>query len=269
MTYFICATCGVQHAASDAPPPVCAICADERQYVGWGGQLWTTLDALRETHRLSIQDDCGVLSIAMTPGFGINQRAMFLPTSAGNILWESLSVVTDDAVQALKARGGIDMIAISHPHFYSSMVEWSEAFGGVPIFVHANDRAWVKRSSAHVRFWDGETLKLSEDVRLVLTGGHFAGSAVLHWAKGPRGGGALFPGDAPHVVMDRRHATFMYSNPNAIPMRPHDVETIRTRLHGLSFEDVFGFATGRNIIGGGRRAIDRSFERYLRAVGAL
>ena len=34
------------------------------------------------------------------------------------------------------------------------------------------------------------------------------------------------------------------------------------------FEDVFGFSRGRNIIGGGRAAVDRSFDRYLRAVEA-
>ena len=28
--------------------------------------------------------------------------------------------------------GGLKAIAISHPHYYSSMVEWSRAFGGVP-----------------------------------------------------------------------------------------------------------------------------------------
>ena len=26
--------------------------------------------------------------------------------------------------------GGIAAIAISHPHYYTSMVEWSRAFGG-------------------------------------------------------------------------------------------------------------------------------------------
>jgi hypothetical protein len=29
-------TCGVQQADTPEPPDGCAICADERQYVGWG-----------------------------------------------------------------------------------------------------------------------------------------------------------------------------------------------------------------------------------------
>ena len=44
MPAWICVTCGVQQADSDQPPAHCPICQDERQYVGHGGQKWTTLD---------------------------------------------------------------------------------------------------------------------------------------------------------------------------------------------------------------------------------
>ena len=37
MTRYICGTCGTQHADSNRPPDQCAICEDERQYVGWNG----------------------------------------------------------------------------------------------------------------------------------------------------------------------------------------------------------------------------------------
>src|SRR5689334_14357029 len=43
MAFWICATCGVEHAERVA---VCAICADERQWVPAEGQRWTTLDEL-------------------------------------------------------------------------------------------------------------------------------------------------------------------------------------------------------------------------------
>ena len=52
--------------------------------------------------------------------------------------------------------GGIKAIAISHPHYYSSMVEWSRAFGGVPIYLHAADRQWVMRPDHAIVFWEGE-----------------------------------------------------------------------------------------------------------------
>jgi len=264
----ICETCGTQYAATPAPRTRCPVCEDERQYVGWKGQRWTTREALGAAHTLRLEDEAGVLGIGLAPDFAINQRALFLPTDAGNILWECLSLVTQEAVTALKGRGGVDQIVISHPHFYAAMVEWSEAFGGIPILVHEADREWVMRPAPQIRFWSGDRLALSDDVTLIRCGGHFPGSTALHWRGGPRKGGALFPGDALQVVFDRRHVTFMYSYPNYIPMKPSDVRAMQARLEGYAFDDVYGFTWGRNIIGGGRAAVDRSFARFLGAVAA-
>ncbi len=147
----------------------------------------------------------------MSGGFGIPQRALLLATAAGNIMWECLSLVTDEALQRLQEHGGVDRIIISHPHFYASMIEWSEALGRVPILLHAADRAWVPRTSRCIEHWDGDSLALGGGVMLVRTGGHFPGSTVLHWATGPRRRGALFVGDSPQVAQDRRGVSFMYS----------------------------------------------------------
>ncbi len=263
----ICETCGTQFAELPAPPAPCPVCADERQYVGWNGQSWTTHERLAESHGVRLVDEQGLLAIGMQPSFAIDQRALYLPTDAGNILWESLSLVTPAAVAELEARGGVDLIVISHPHFYASMVEWSEALGGVPILLHETDAAWVQRPSANIRFWRGDVHALSDAVTLIRCGGHFPGSAALHWRDGPRPGGSLYPGDGLQVVMDRRHVTFMYSYPNYLPMRAGEVRTIRTRLQGYAFDDVFGFTWGRNIIGGGRAAVDASFDRFLERLG--
>lgn len=268
MPCFICETCGTQYAESAMPPDVCPVCLDERQYVGWRGQTWTTHEVLAAKYRLRIGDDAGLLAIAVDGDFAIPQRALLLPTDAGNVLWECLSLVTDEAVAALRARGGVDRIAISHPHFYASMVEWSEALDDAPILLHAADRAWVRRPSSRVAFWEGDALRLSDAVTLIRCGGHFPGSTALHWRDGPRAGGALFPGDALQVAMDRRHVAFMYSYPNHIPMRPADVRAIRERLRGFAFEDVYGFSWGRNILGDARTAVDASFDRCLDILGA-
>jgi len=267
MHHPVCATCGTQFSLAARPPAHCPVCEDERQYVGWGGQRWTTREALAAAHTLRLEDDGGVLGIGLGPAFAINQRALLLPTDAGNILWECVSLVTEEAVAALKARGGVDLIAISHPHFYAAMVEWSEALGGVAIVLHEADRAWVMRSSQRIRFWRGDVLALSGGVTLLRCGGHFPGSTALHWRDGPRGGGALFPGDALQVVQDRRHVSFMYSYPNLIPMRSADVEHMRGLLAPYDYRDVFGYTWGRNIIGGGKAAVEASFGRYLEAVG--
>lgn len=263
MTSFICATCGTQYGDRPDPPAACFICEDERQYTGWQGQRWTTMEALAASHSLRFEDDGGVLGIGLDPAFAINQRAMFLPTGDCNVLWECLSLVTSEGVENLRRRGGVDVIAISHPHFYSAMVDWSLALGGVPIWLHEADRDWVARPHDLIRFWSGDRYPLADGVSLVRCGGHFPGSTALHWRNDARPAGALFPGDAAQVALDRRHASFLYSYPNMIPMAPADVEAMRGRLADLAFEDIYGFTWGRNIIGGGREALDRSFERYL------
>ncbi|WP_299488336.1 hypothetical protein [Acaryochloris sp. IP29b_bin.137] len=263
---YICETCGIQTSESDHTPQHCAICEDERQYVGWKGQHWTTHEALAKSYKQRIEDEDGLLGFGLTPAFAIDQRALLLPTDAGNILWESLSLVTNEAIDAIKSRGGLDRIIISHPHFYASVGEWSDAFGGVPVLLHEADRQWVQCPHPAIKFWSGDELSISESVTLIRCGGHFAGSTALHWADGPRSGGALFSGDALQVGLDRRHVSFMYSYPNLVPMQTSDVLNMRDRLAKYKFEDVYGYTWGRNIIGGGRGAVDASYARYLAAV---
>lgn len=266
MNSFICTTCGIQFAPAAHPPAACPVCEDERQYVGWQGQRWTTRAALAAQHTLRIGEDDGLLAIAMAGSFGIPQRALLLPTAAGNLLWECVSLVTDEAVSRLRERGGVDRIVISHPHFYASMVQWSEALGGVPILLHAADQAWVPWPHPAIEHWRGDLLPLGGGVSLVRTGGHFHGSTALHWETGVRGRGALFVGDSPQVAMDRRSVSFMYSYPNLLPLGPGAVRAMRERLAPLAFDDVYGYSWGRNILGGARAAVDASFERYLRAI---
>ncbi len=262
MERYICQTCGTQHAASARPPERCAICEDERQYVGKEGQRWTTHAALLTRHTLRFEEQGDLLAFGISPDFAISQRSFLLETDAGNILWECQCIVTDEAVRRLEARGGIDRIVISHPHFYAAMVEWSEAFGGVPILLHEADQRWVQRPHPRIETWTGDRLALSDSVTLIRTGGHFAGSTALHWRDG-RPGGILFSGDTPQVVSDRRHVSFMYSYPNLIPMRPSAVRAMRARLAPFAYDDVYGYTWGREILGGGRAAVEESFERYL------
>lgn len=143
MPNFICTTCGTQHAESEQPPGNCAICDDDRQYVKATGQQWTTHDMLRLTNRNSIRlEKSNLTGIGVEPQFAIGQRALLLRTAKSNVLWDCLPLLDPALVEMVKALGGISAIAISHPHYYTSMVEWSRAFGGVPIFLHAADRQW-------------------------------------------------------------------------------------------------------------------------------
>jgi hypothetical protein len=119
-----------------------------------------------------------------------------------------------------------------------------------------------------VEFWSGDTNRLSATVCLYECPGHFRGSTLLHWTAGPAGKRIVLAGDTLHVAGDRRHVTFMYSVPNYIPAHPDHVRETRDRLSSLDFDDIYGFTWGLNVIGGARDALDRSFDRYFRAIGA-
>jgi glyoxylase-like metal-dependent hydrolase (beta-lactamase superfamily II) len=187
-------------------------------------------------------------------------------TPAGGVLWDCISLVDDATVAGLQTLGGVSAMAISHPHFYSSMVEWSRALGGVPVYLHAQDRAWAIRHDPAIRYWEGEALAIAPGVTLIHCGGHFPGSAVLHWAAGAGGLGALLVGDTIMVGQDRRTVSFMYSYPNLIPLNARTVRRIATALEPYEFEQIFGGWFGKNILEGGKQAIRYSARRYLHAI---
>lgn len=269
MPKFICTTCGTQYAESDQSPGACTICEEPRQYVKKTGQQWTTLDKLRLTNRNSIKfKEPGLIGVGIEPHFAIGQRALFLRTPQANVLWDCLPLLDEAVVEAIKAMGGIWAIAISHPHYYSSMVEWSRAFGGVPIYLHAADRQWVMRPDKAIVFWEGETRALSEGLTLIRCGGHFDGGTVLHWAGGAGGKGALLSGDIIQVVPDRKHVSFMYSYPNYIPSAAPAVEKIVQAVEPFAFDRVYGAFWDMVIDQDGKAVVKKSAERYHRAIGA-
>ena len=181
----------------------------------------------------------------------------------GNVLWDCISLLDDEIGAYVESAGGLDAIAISHPHYYSSMVEWSRAFDA-PVVLHAADREWVMRPDDAIDFWDGETRELGEGLTLLRLGGHFAGGTVLHWAAER----ALLSGDIVQVVQDRRWVSFMYSYPNLIPLPASEIRRIVDALEPYEFERIYGAWWGRVVAHDGKGAVKRSAERYLRAVSA-
>jgi glyoxylase-like metal-dependent hydrolase (beta-lactamase superfamily II) len=268
----ICVTCGTQFAASEAPPERCPICEDERQFVGWAGQEWTTLEDLRARHRLALQDEGDrLLGIGTEPKFAIGQRALLVPARmrdgpGRNVLWDCISLIDEAAVRVVEALGGLGAIAISHPHYYACMVEWSRAFGGAPIYLHADDRHWVMRSDPAIVFWEGDTLELGGGLTLLRLGGHFAGAQVLHWAGGVEGRGVLLAGDILQVVQDRRFVSFMYSYPNYIPLSAATVRRMAAMLEPFPFERVYGAWFGAVVRAAAKAAVRRSAERYVQSL---
>ncbi|KXY38740.1 hypothetical protein AT257_24710 [Bacillus cereus] len=71
-------------------------------------------------------------------------------------------------------------IALSHPHYYSTQVEWVDTFNA-PIYIHEDEKEWVVRPGNKKKFWSGESFELTNGITLNRIGGHFKGGTVLHW----------------------------------------------------------------------------------------
>jgi hypothetical protein len=269
MENFICVQCGVQFGQSGEPPPRCPICQDERQFVRHDGQQWTTLYELALDHRNRFEEEAPqLLGIGTEPEYAIAQRALLVQSPAGNLLWDCISLLDDKTIADVKARGCIRAIAISHPHFYSSMVEWAENFD-TEIYLHAADRQWVMRESPRIHFWEGTTFPLWDDLTLINCGGHFDGGTVLHWPAGANGKGALLTSDILTVVQDRRYLSFMRSYPNLIPLGAAAIDRILETLEPFSFDQIYGGWWKGNVLADAKAAVARSAERYLRAIGGF
>lgn len=261
MESHICVTCGTQHAPSSEPPTECAICLDERQYVGHGGQRWTTLAALSAEHDPRVEEaEPGLTAVGLEPPFAIGQRALLVE----GLLWDCVPLV-DGLAEEIEARGGIEAIAISHPHYYTTMVEWAERFDA-RLLLHEADREWVMYPSKRIEHWSGDRYRVSDSLELICLGGHFAGGTVCHWQDGADGRGALFSGDVVSVAADRDWVSFMWSYPNLIPLPPAEIERIRGIITTLEFDRLYGAWWETVVRTGARSKVLRSADRYLDAV---
>jgi metallo-beta-lactamase superfamily protein len=264
MPFYICTACGMQYPESARPPEQCVICEEERQYVPPRGQTWTTLGELSQSHMNSFHEyDTGLIGVSA--GFAIGQRALLVRTENGNILWDCVSTLDAATISMIKGLGGLKAIAISHPHFYTTMNEWADAFG-CPIHLNAADQDWIMRKGKAVKLWEGDTLKLWNGVTLVRCGGHFLGGTVMHWAGGAAGRGIVCAGDILTVATDRKWLSFMRSYPNFIPLSAREVEHIGKALAPFKFDIIYGHYFDRVIAKDAKQVLEKSVARYVAAI---
>ena len=112
----------------------------------------------------------------------------------------------------------------------------------------SDDAAWLRAGpDAAVRTWLG-TLGVLPSVTLLQCGGHFPGSAVLHWADGADGRGVLLSGDTIFVTPGEDRVTFVWSAPNRLPLSEAAV------AWRLGDSTAFIRSTGSTAGGGAARA---------------
>ena len=238
MSFWICATCAVEHAER---VEVCAICADERQWVPAEGQQWTTLEELaaegRGSRWPSSSPTCSGSRPRRRPGSG--RRPSWCARRRGTCSGIRSGSSTTEGVARVRELGGAAAIVASHPHMFGVQVEWSRALGGVPVLVAEADREWVARPDPVIETWSG-TVEVLPGITLTQPGGHFPGSAVAHWSAGADGRGVLLSGDTVFANPDRTSVAFMRSYPNHIPLSAAVVERVTRALEEFAFDRLYG-----------------------------
>ncbi|HTE60382.1 MAG TPA: hypothetical protein VK631_08510, partial [Solirubrobacteraceae bacterium] len=177
----------------------------------------------------------------------------------GNLLWDCVTLLDEATAAEVERRGGLAAIAISHPHYYSCMVEWAQRFD-CSIHLHAADAEWVMRPDPAIRFWEGERLELGHGLTLIRGGGHFDGGTILHRD------GALLVGDIIQVIPDRTHVGVMWSYPNLVPLPDAEVQRLAAAVEPFDYDAIYGAWWDAIIPADGPEIVRRSAQRYSRAL---
>ena len=306
----ICQACGTQYAEVVSS---CKICDDRmsassllwlpsllhhthitnhlpaRQFIPATGQQWTTLPDLRQTHQNTILPHPtapNVYTIQTHPRQAIGQRAFIIQTSAGNILWDCLTLLDAATVKAITDLGGLTAIVISHPHFYTTHLLWAAVFN-CPVYLADDDKQWLatpdnisvdapkaqdpdmpsvpgaidtaEPASARV-FISGPpgsardipgTNGQSTGAKAVKVGGHFPGSMVLLHNDRIYVGDTIMPTPSGTGVHKKgmNSFSFMWSYPNMIPLSPTELASMWKALSTIEFTAVHGGFAGLDVEG--------------------
>ncbi|KAI0837095.1 beta-lactamase-like protein [Hypoxylon sp. FL0890] len=260
-SWLVCTACGTQFPTADRQEvKTCFICDDPRQFTPPTGQAFTTLDELRSNAKNTwtpFDGDERFISIFTEPKVAIGQRAILIKTPKGNVLWDCITLIDDETISKIKSLDGLKAIVISHPHYYTTHVEWARAFN-CPVYLAAEDKQWTTQTSAHQIFVKETELDLhidgsSSGVKVLKLGGHFPGSFVTLYdghlviadtlVTTPAGLGS-WDTDAVGTARSRPQGmnsySFMWSIPNMIPLAPDELQRMWSILKEYDFSSSHG-----------------------------
>jgi glyoxylase-like metal-dependent hydrolase (beta-lactamase superfamily II) len=210
---------------------------DPRQYILPSGISYTSLESLLDgessprNHNeiLSLPGTSNIYTITTIPKFAIGQRAFFIKTPKGNILWDCVTLMDEPTQHFINANGGLKAIVISHPHFYSTHMYWARTFN-CKVHTAREDAKWLHfdTSRPEYQFLDKPTEVIVPGITAIKVGGHFPGSLVLHLDGGD--GKRLFIADSMFTVPSGNGPfeyppegiitySFMWSIPNMVRLR--------------------------------------------------
>lgn len=256
----ICATCGTKYPI-DYKRNRCLICEDDRQYIPLDGQQWTNDFELNKNHSVKIKQlKTDLYEFVIEPNFSIGQRALFVLSESGNILWDCIPMIDEELVHFINEKGGLKAITISHPHYYSNMGEWAEQFD-CPIILPESEKSFVVNPTDRIQYWHEGGFDFWDEIKLIQIGGHFPGSGILY-IPDISSEGAILCGDTFNLSLSLKHFSVMYSYPNRIPLPIAEVAEIKKKMKAISFDEIYGFWPYQNVTEDTKKILIESLERY-------
>ncbi|KAI0505642.1 beta-lactamase-like protein [Xylaria bambusicola] len=266
-SWLVCKTCGTQFPTDDkSKVTTCFICDDPRQYVPPSGQSFTSLSALRSSGKHKnvftpiAADPEHLVAIATSPKVGIGQRAILVRTGQGNVLWDCITLLDDETIARVNDLGGINAIVISHPHYYSTHLEWARVFD-CPVYLAGEDKEWLAQRDSERQIFVSEVETQVHGTTVLKLGGHFPGSLVMLYEgklliadtffATPSGLGnwdADALGAARGRPAEMSSFAFMWSYPNMIPLAPDALEAMWAVLKRYEFGSTHGAFPGMDIV---------------------
>ncbi|KAH7391352.1 beta-lactamase-like protein [Cadophora sp. MPI-SDFR-AT-0126] len=288
----ICTMCGTQFdEESRTLLTRCRICDDPRQFVPPTGQSFTTMAELRKgpyknKWKKFDEDEDRFWMIYTEPQFAIGQRAILVKTPQGNILWDCIAFLDPSTIDWINDQGGLAAIVISHPHYYTTHLEWAAAFE-CPVYLAWEDKGWLNRldrmgkARTFIESTEEEIEVRGEKtgVLILKPGGHFPGSLVClaygrlliadtivttpsgkgDWSKGPGGGEDARPEGMNTYV-------FMWSIPNMIPLSPDAIMGVWNVIKKHEFTHTHGAFFDMEVKDGGSGAKTTVKQRLLESM---
>ncbi|UOB18101.1 hypothetical protein [Abyssalbus ytuae] len=256
----ICATCGTKYPVYYNESG-CLICEDDRQYVPLNGQKWTSDFDLAKMHTVKIhQLKYNLFELIVDPVFAIGQRSLLVISKSGNILWDCIPLLDENVIRFIEEKGGLQAIAISHPHYYSNMKDWAEEFN-CPIFLPESEKHFIVNPTDKITFWTGEKVSFWDGIELIRIGGHFPGSSILSLPN-INEKGIILCGDTFNLSLSMKHFSIMYSYPNKIPLPIKEITKIRDKVQQIDFDEIYGFWPYQNLLTDPKIILMKSLERY-------
>ena len=231
---YACANCGFwqRHFAT---PPDCPVCTDVRNDLPEDGWRFLPLEEVATTHDGGWREIApDLLAFWTTPALGLAGVGWLILRKEGNVAFEAAPFYTPAMLAEVGRRGGVCVIAASHAHGYGALWQIQQAFPKAALAIQVDDLAMTKAFRVTTPY--DERLELGGELTLHHVGGHYAGQAALHDARGRR----LFCGDMFKVDQDAQGRSHAVSSHKAfhkdIPLTHRELRRYRDVIAPLAFD---------------------------------